>query len=297
MDPFNIFREFANDSFFFGRRSQEFMNVDNGWENLKEKGNALFREKKYEEALEYYNKAIKINDSIEVLHSNKGTCLKCLQNYNQAKMAYIKSLEINPNNPKNLNRLASVYLIIGELNDAIFTQRKALNIEPNNTTFKQQMETINQMIFEDEQIKKLLNENKVDEIEKKYQNLIAKFPELMYLKKRYTIFLFDNVKYKEAVLFLHDQLNNDIIKKSNRDFIYLMCLSLYYIEEYKTAEEIVNNLFKITSDNIYKELLYKIKNLEPAKKKGNDLYVQQKYEEAIKAYTLALNIDPHHKKI
>ena len=75
-----------------------------------------------------------------------------------------------------------------------------------------------------------------------------------------------------------------------------MCLSLYYIEEYKTAEEIVNNLFKITSDNIYKDLLYKIKNLEPAKKKGNDLYVQQKYEEAIKAYTLALNIDPHHKK-
>jgi len=118
----------------------------------------------------------------------------------------------------------------------------------------------------------------------------------MYLKKRYTIFLFDNVKYKEAVLFLHEQLNNDIIKKSNRDFIYLMCLSLYYIEEYKTAEEIVNNLFKITSDNIYKDLLYKIKNLEPAKKKGNDLYVQQKYEEAIKAYTLALNIDPHHKK-
>ena len=166
MDPFNIFREFANDSFFFGRRSQEFMNVDNRWENLKEKGNALFREKKYEEALEYYNKAIKINDRIEVLHSNKGTCLKCLQNYNEAKMSYIKSLEINPNNPKNLNRLASVYLIIGELNDAVLTQRKALNIEPNNTTFKQQMETINQMIFEDEQIKKLLNENKVDEIEK-----------------------------------------------------------------------------------------------------------------------------------
>ena len=58
----------------------------------------------------------------------------------------------------------------------------------------------------------------------------------------------------------------------------------------------VNNLFKITSENIYKELLYKIKNLEPAKKKGNDLYEQKRYEEAIKAYTLALNIDPQHKK-
>jgi hypothetical protein len=29
MEPFNIFKEFANDSFFFGRRSQEFMDVDN----------------------------------------------------------------------------------------------------------------------------------------------------------------------------------------------------------------------------------------------------------------------------
>ena len=263
---------------------------------FKRTGKILFREKKYEEALQYYNKAININDNIEVLHSNKGTCLKCLQNYNEAKKEYIKALEINPNNSKNLNRLASIYLIIGDLNEAILTQRKALKIEPNNISFKQQKETINEMIFEEEQIKKLLNENKVDETEKKYQNLTAKFPEIMYLKKRYVIFLFDNVKYKEAVLFLNDQLNNDFIKKSSKDFIYLMCLSLYYIEEYKTVEEMVNNLFKITSENIYKELLYKIKNLEPAKKKGNDLYGQQKYEEAIKAYTLALNIDPQHKK-
>ena len=198
---------------------------------FKRTGKILFREKKYEEALQYYNKAININDNIEVLHSNKGTCLKCLQNYNEAKKEYIKALEINPNNSKNLNRLASIYLIIGDLNEAILTQRKALNIEPNNISFKQQKETINEMIFEEEQIKKLLNENKVDETEKKYQNLTAKFPEIMYLKKRYVIFLFDNVKYKEAVLFLNDQLNNDFIKKSSKDFIYLMCLSLYYIEE------------------------------------------------------------------
>ena len=47
---------------------------DNSWERLKETGNSYFREKKYEEALKYYNKAIEINNGIEVLHSNQGTC-------------------------------------------------------------------------------------------------------------------------------------------------------------------------------------------------------------------------------
>lgn len=296
MDPFNLFKDFLNDPFFHGIRSQEFMNNDNRWESLKEKGNSLFREKKYEEALQYYDKAIDINDNIEVLHSNKGTCLKCLQNYNGAKIEYIKALKINPNNSKNLNRLASVLLILGDLNEANNIQKKALNIEPNNIAFKQQMETINQMIFEEEEIKKLLKENELNEIGKKYQSLNDKFPELMYLKKRYILFLFDNVKYKEAILFLNDQLKNNAINKNDKEFIYIMCLSLYYVGEYKTVEEMVNNILKNSSENIYKELLYKIKNLEPAKKKGNDLYEQQKYEDAIKAYTLALKIDPQHKK-
>ena len=116
------------------------------WEYLKEKGNTYFRDKKYEEALTYYKKAILLNDRIEVLYSNKGTCEKCLQNYKQAIFDYEKAIKINPSNAKNLNRLASVYLIIGELSEAYGLQKKALKIDPYNLSYKEQLDLINKMI-------------------------------------------------------------------------------------------------------------------------------------------------------
>jgi tetratricopeptide (TPR) repeat protein len=81
------------------------------WEALKEKGNALFKEKRYEDAIKFYEKALDINSSQEVLYSNKGTCKKCLKEYKDAINDYKKALEINPKNTKNMNRLASVYII------------------------------------------------------------------------------------------------------------------------------------------------------------------------------------------
>ena len=266
------------------------------WEKLKEIGNSFFREKKYEEALKYYNEAISINNDIEVLHSNKGTCEKCLQNYKEAELEYIKAIKLNPFNAKTYNRLASIYLIIGELSEAYSIQKKALKIEPNTLSFKEQLEIINQMINEEEQINVLLKQNKLDDIEKKYKELISKWPEFIYLKKKYISFLFDIIKYKEATTFLYEQITSNKIKKNNKDFAYLACLALYYIGEYKTAEDVVITLLKEISDKKYEVLLYRIRNVELIKKKGNDLYEQKNYQEAIKEYTKALELDPTNKK-
>ena len=98
------------------------MAENKSWETLKEKGNALFKQNKFNEAIDYYERAIRINNSIEVLYSNKGTCEKCLKKYKEAIRDYKKALEINPKNTKNLNRLASVYIIVGNLGEAKMTE-------------------------------------------------------------------------------------------------------------------------------------------------------------------------------
>ena len=128
------------------------MAENKSWETLKEKGNALFKQNKYNEAIDYYERAIKINSSIEVLYSNKGTCEKCLKNYKQAIKDYKKALEINPKNTKNLNRLASVYLIVGNFGEAKIIQQKALNLEPNNSVYKDQMNVIEKVIEDEENL-------------------------------------------------------------------------------------------------------------------------------------------------
>ena len=220
------------------------------WETLKELGNKYFREKKYEEALNYYNKALDLNDNIEVLHSNKGTCLKCLQNFKGAEMEYIKAIQINPNNAKTFNRLASIYLITGDLAEAYNIQQKALKLDNNTASYKEQFETIFILMKEEERIKKLFQENNLDDIEKKYQDLNSKYPEVLYLKKKYVLFLFDIIKYKEAMQFMHDQIVNNKISKDNGEFVYLSCLTLYYNEEYETVENLIVKL-KVNYIKIY----------------------------------------------
>jgi DnaJ family protein C protein 7 len=266
------------------------------WETLKELGNKYFREKKYEEALNYYNKALDLNDNIEVLHSNKGTCLKCLQNFKAAEMEYIKAIQINPNNAKTFNRLASIYLITGDLAEAYNIQQKALKLDNNTSSYKEQLETIFILMKEEERIKKLFQENNLDDIEKKYQDLNSKYPEVLYLKKKYVLFLFDIIKYKEAMQFMHDQIVNNKISKDNGEFVYLSCLTLYYNEEYETVENLIVNKIKNVESKLYKDLLFRIRNIEKIKKEGNNLYDQKKYEEAIKVYSQALQLDPDHKK-
>ena len=94
------------------------------WEALKEKGNALFKEKRYEDAIKFYEKALDMNPTAEVLFSNKGTCKKCLKEYKDAINDYKKALELNPKNTKNMNRLASVYIITGQIGEAKLLQVK-----------------------------------------------------------------------------------------------------------------------------------------------------------------------------
>jgi len=82
------------------------MAENKSWETLKEKGNTLFKQNKFNEAIEYYERAIKINNTIEVLYSNKGTCEKCLKNYKQAIKDYKKALEINPKKYKKFKQIS-----------------------------------------------------------------------------------------------------------------------------------------------------------------------------------------------
>lgn len=264
------------------------------WEYLKEKGNTFFRDKKYEEALTYYKKAILLNDRIEVLYSNKGTCEKCLQNYNQAILDYKKAIKINPSNAKNFNRLASVYLIIGELSEAYGLQKKALKIDPYNLSYKEQLDLINKMINEEEQLKTLEKKDNFDEIDKKLKDLNEKYQEMIFLKRRYILFLFKHLKFKEAKEFIYNNFSNGTIRKNNPEFGFLIGLLLYFNGEYKNAEEIITQIKNSGLFSLSKceDLLYKIKNIESVKKKANNLYNQKEYEKAIQAYTKALDFDP-----
>ena len=268
------------------------------WETLKEKGNALFKQGKYEDAINYYEKAININDGIEVLYSNKGTCEKCLKKYKEAIRDYKKALEINPKNTKNLNRLASVYILIGNLGEAKMTQQKALNIEPNNSGYKEQMGSIDKIIEDEQKMKEKINEQKFDEAEEVCKKLIEKVPAFSDLKKYYIKILIENVKLTDALAYITKEVNFED-KMKDEEFDYLIALTLYFDGQYEKAKKQINlakNKNNNNNNQKYDELLKKVNEIEGVKSKANELFKQKKYEEAIEEYTKVLEFDQSNKK-
>ena len=269
---------------------------DKSWEVLKEKGNALFKEKRYDDAIIYYEKAIKINNSIEVLYSNKGTCEKKLEKYKEAIRDYKKALEINPKNTKNLNRLASVYIIVGNLGEAKMTQQKALNFEPNNSEYKEQMGTIEKIIEDEQKMREKINEQKFDEAEEICKKLIEKVSDFSDLKKNYIKILIENVKLKDALAYINKAINFED-KMKDPEFDYLIALTLYFEGEYEKAKKQINLMKQKNNFNEQTEqLLKKVNEIEGIKNKANEIFKQKKYEEAIEEYTKILEFDPQNKK-
>lgn len=270
--------------------------MTDNWETLKEKGNELFKKNRYEEAIKYYEKAIKLNNTIEVLYSNKGTCEKCLKRYKQAIKDYKKALEINPKNTKNLNRLASVYIIVGNFGEAKMTQEKCLTLEPNNSIFKDQMTTIENLIENHTKLKEKKKEEKFEDAEEICKKIIEKAPDFTELKLEYIEILLENVKIQEALSYLTKEVNFED-KLKYEDFDYLAALALYYDGQYEKAKkQIAIAKSKNNSNEKYNDLSKKIDGIETVKKKANEIFKKGKYEEAIEEYTKVLEFDPKNKK-
>lgn len=101
-------------------------------DELVNKGNSLVDEGKYEEAVSFYDKALKINSQDVVALSNKGTALDQLGRYEDAVKCFDKVLEINPKDEEALNNKGSSLIRLNRYEEAIECFNEALTVNPNN---------------------------------------------------------------------------------------------------------------------------------------------------------------------
>ncbi len=93
---------------------------ENPFSYLYKMGVLFYQEKKYEEAIQYFEEAIKLDKSKEELYFFKAECEESLKQYNKAINDYKKGLSINPKDAQNLNRLnryALLYKKIGKFKE------------------------------------------------------------------------------------------------------------------------------------------------------------------------------------
>lgn len=97
-----------------------------------ERGNELFAEGNFKEAINYYKLAIKIDPKFVFAYDNLGLAYRKNNQYDEAIEAYEKSVELDSNGTMPLQNLAIAYLYKQEYAKAILTYDRLDKISPGN---------------------------------------------------------------------------------------------------------------------------------------------------------------------
>ncbi len=110
----------------------------------KEKGNALVKEKKYQEALDCYSKSIEIDPSDPILYSNRSAMYNNLGKYDEAIKDADKAIELNPVYGKAYIRKGSALYSQNKIDEALQVYKLGLEKDPNNEQIKNAINEIEQ---------------------------------------------------------------------------------------------------------------------------------------------------------
>src|SRR5829696_3971712 len=97
-------------------------------DTLLETANILFNQKKYDEAIPYFDKALQVEPNYTDALVNKGGALNNLGKYDEAIQSYDKALQIDPNFTRALINKGNALSDLGRYDEAIQNYDKVLSI-------------------------------------------------------------------------------------------------------------------------------------------------------------------------
>ncbi|CAB4381068.1 unnamed protein product [Rhizophagus irregularis] len=111
-------------------------------EELKAKGNEAFSAKNYEKAIELFTKAIEIDPTNHVLYSNMSACYASLKQYDKALESANKTIELKKDWAKGYSRKGAALHGLGKLEEARDTYQEGLKHDPNNAQLKKSFDEV-----------------------------------------------------------------------------------------------------------------------------------------------------------
>lgn len=240
------------------------------------------KQKKYDEAINYYKQAEKLEPTSVTTRLNIGTLYQQKKDFTSALSAYNSVLALYPNNLEaNLYR-ANVLAETGEKEEALKAYRKVLDIDPTNVEAKREMFDILKTTMTPEQMIKTFSAD---------ASVDKSTLEAMY---DYALDLHNDKKLDDAITCYNEILKYD----TNNPEVYAN-LALAYSEkkDYTKAGAIINtaktkfptnNAVKTASDTINKVLS------ENLYTEANTYFTNSEYQKALDAY---LKINPQPKDV
>lgn len=106
-------------------------------EELKNKGNEAFQKGDYEGALKFFTQAIEIDPNNHVLYSNRSACYAKMEKGNESLQDANKTVELKPDWAKGWGRKGAAHHLLGQLEEAAEAYKKGLELDPQNTALRQ----------------------------------------------------------------------------------------------------------------------------------------------------------------
>ncbi|GJN23579.1 hypothetical protein PR202_gb11241 [Eleusine coracana subsp. coracana] len=103
-------------------------------EAAKEKGNAAFKEKQWQKAVNFYTEAIKLNGKVPTYYSNRAAAFLELTSYRQAEADCTSAIDLDPKIVKAYLRRGTAREMLGYYKEAVEDFNHALVLEPMNKT-------------------------------------------------------------------------------------------------------------------------------------------------------------------
>lgn len=94
-------------------------------------GNTLTDQKRFGEAIFMYQKALKLQPDLAVVHYNLGNVLKKQGRTDEAMKSYLKAVDLEPNAAEPYYNMGNTFKDQGKLNEAVSCYKKATDLRPD----------------------------------------------------------------------------------------------------------------------------------------------------------------------
>ncbi|CAO2645356.1 DnaJ homolog subfamily C member 7 [Lemmus lemmus] len=253
-------------------------------ESFKEQGNAYYAKKDYNEAYNYYTKAIDMCPKNASYYGNRAATLMMLGRFREALGDAQQSVRLDDSFVRGHLREGKCHLSLGNAMAACRSFQRALELDHKNAQAQQEFK----------------NANAVVEYEK--------IAEMDFEKRdfRKVVFCMDRAlefapachpmlgRYPEAQFVASDILRMD---STNADALYVRGLCLYYEDCIEKAVQFFVQALRMAPDHEKACIACRnAKALKAKKEDGNKAFKEGNYKLAYELYTEALGIDPNNIK-
>jgi len=277
--------------------------VDPSAEKYKDLGNEKYKEGKYEEAIQFYTKAIEIDGKRNASYlGNRAACYIMLKNFEPALEDSLLATNIQPDFVKGYLRAANCYLQLGKVQQAITQYQQALIYDPKNTTGLTELQSAKRAWNLLGQIRKEMEslgeqQQQAHREEQHWKSVLAQIEsaislcpfsdELKLMKAKVLLAL---KKYNDALALSSNILRHD---NTNMDAIYVRSESIFLSGNLSGAIRQLRQGLELDPDNAAcRKLIKRIQLLETKKMEGNEAFSSGYVEKAYDIYTEALSIEP-----